>query len=109
MLSLIAKGRTTTMKAAVWIDRVKTAKGIESDYAAAKTLGISRAVVSSYRGAIPTMDEDTAVKVALALDVNPVVILADQAMERSKSEPAKKAWKEVLEKLGASQLYIMLS
>jgi hypothetical protein len=95
------------MKAAVWIDRVKSAKGWESDYRVAKELGTSRAVVSSYRAKTPTMDEEMAFKVALALDVDPVVILADQAMERAKSEPAKKAWKEVLDKLGASQLYIM--
>ncbi len=95
------------MKASVWIDRVKAAKGFESDYKAAKELGLSRATVSLYRSKSSTLDEDTAVKVALALDVNPVVILADQAMERAKSEPAKKAWQEVLDKLGASQLYIM--
>lgn len=97
------------MKAAVWIDRVKSSKGWESDYRTAKELGCKPHTISMYRSNETLMDETIALKVALALGVEPIVILADQAMERAKSEPAKKAWKEVLEKLGASQLYIMLS
>ena len=98
------------MRAEAWIDRVKTAKGIETDYAAAKTLGVSRAVVSSYRGKIETMDEEIAIKIATALSINPIVILTDQAMEKAKSETAKKAWATALEKLKSdSALYIMSS
>ncbi len=96
------------MKASLWIDRAKSVKGWESDYRAAKELGMTRGGMSQIRtGDSATLGEDTALKVALALNVDPVVVLADQAMERAKSEPAKKAWKEVLEKLGGSQLYIM--
>lgn len=96
------------MKAAEWLDRAKSVKHWESDYRAAKELGLTRGGISQIRtGTTPTLSEETAVKVALALDVDPFVILADQAMERAKSEPAKKAWATALEKLGASQLYIM--
>ncbi len=96
------------MKASAWIDRVKTAKGWESDYRAAKELGFSPNTISSYRrGKSITFDENSAVKVADILGIDPIVVLADQAMEHAKSEPAKKAWATALEKLGASQLYIM--
>ena len=95
------------MKAAVWIDRVKSANGWESDYRTAKELGCKPHTISMYRSNETLMDESIALKVALALHVDPVVILADQAMERAKSEEAKKAWAGVLDKLGASQLYIM--
>lgn len=73
------------MKAGQWIDRVKEAKGFPSDYAAAKHLGITRNAISNYRsGARNTLDEETALKVAQALGVDPAGIIIDQVAERSK-------------------------
>ena len=73
------------MKAEDWIDKVKTAKGLTSDYSAGKTLGISRATISKYRNGTPTLDEANALKVALALDVDPAAVIIDQIAERAKN------------------------
>lgn len=74
------------MKASAWIDRVKDAKGLTSDYAAAKALGLSRFTVSGYRKRPDaTLDEEIAYKVAQALGVPPAGIIIDQVAERSKS------------------------
>jgi hypothetical protein len=97
------------MKASAWIDRIKVLKNLPSDYAAAKELGISRGLVSKYRGPTPTFDEEMAVKVAHVLDINPAVILADQAMERAKGQEAKNAWLTVLEKLGGVAVSVLLT
>lgn len=89
------------MKAAEWIDRVKTAKKWESDYRAAKELVLSRNAISNYRvGARNTMDETTSIKVAHALGIDPAIILADQAMEMTKNDEARSAWSAILERLG---------
>lgn len=80
-----------SMKAADWIDRVKAVKGIESDYGAAKALGMSRQTISSYRSKTPTLDEDTALKIAQALGVKPESIVLDQAAERVKDEAVRSA------------------
>lgn len=72
------------MKAAEWIDRVKSRRGWESDYRVAKELGLSKQTIGSYRGKVATMDEETAVKVALALGIDPAGIVIDQVAERSK-------------------------
>lgn len=73
------------MKAAKWIDQVKAKKGLSSDYAAAKLLGITTSTVSWYRRVDDkTLDEDTAVKVAQALGIEAARIVIDQAAERSK-------------------------
>jgi transcriptional regulator with XRE-family HTH domain len=96
------------MKAAVWIDRVKSVKGWDSDYRAAKELGMTRGGMSQIRtGDSATLSDETIIKVAAALDIDPIVVLADQAMERAKNEAVKSAWSSALDKLGASQLYIM--
>lgn len=97
------------MKASVWIDRVKESLNLPSDYAAAAAIGISRATVSKYRNSIPTMDEETALKVAHALGINPIFVLADQQMERSKDAEAKTAWQDVLTKLGGMAACVLLA
>lgn len=92
------------MKAAEWIDRVKSARDLESDYKVAKALGITRSAVSHYRiGTRQTLDEDTALKVAEALGVDPAGIIIDQVAERSKSETVRTALREVADQ----RLYIM--
>lgn len=96
------------MKASEWIDRAKSVKHWDSDYRTAKELGITRGGISQIRtGSTPTLSEETCVKVSEALGIDPIIILADQAMERSKSDSAKKAWASALEKLGGGSLYIM--
>ena len=47
------------MKAAGWIDRVKAAKGWDSDYRVAKELGLTRSTVSFHRKGHSTLDEDS--------------------------------------------------
>lgn len=88
------------MKAEKWIDRVKAARGWDSDYRVAKELGITRQAVSNYRSRTPTLDEESSMKVAHALGINPALVLADQAMERTKNDEAKHAWFSILERLG---------
>ena len=79
------------MKAADWIDQVKTALNLPSDYAAAKALHITRSAVSNYRNRESTLDEETAFNVARALKLNPVGIVLDQLAERSKNVEVRTA------------------
>lgn len=98
------------MKAGNWIDRVRSKKGLPSDYAAAKVLGLSRFTVSGYRQRPDaTLDEDIAVKVANVLEMSPAIILADQAMERAKSDDAKSAWSSIIDRLGGVAAMVVVS
>lgn len=73
------------MKAAEWIDRVKSARKWESDYRVAKELGFKANTISMYRTRGGPMDEEIAIKVAQALGMDPAGIVIGQAAERSKS------------------------
>ncbi|MBS0497312.1 MAG: hypothetical protein JSR51_06675 [Proteobacteria bacterium] len=77
------------MKAFEWIDRVKTARGLHSDYAAAKALGITQATISLYRKRGSTMDESASIVVAKTLGMAPAGVILDQAAERVKSPEAR--------------------
>ena len=87
------------MKAHEWIDRLKVTKGLPSDYAAAKAIGLTRAAVSRYRSRISTLDEETSSHLALELGIDPMIVLADQATERAKDEAVQSAWRKVLAQL----------
>lgn len=73
------------MKAYEWIDRMKAERGIESDYGAAKRLGITKQAISMYRSRASTLDESTSIKVAEALGVAPASVILDQMAERVKT------------------------
>lgn len=87
------------MKAAAWIDRVKEKRGWESDYKVAKELGIHRATVSGYRSKANTLDEDSAIKVALALGERPEAVILDQVAERTKNPAVRTALLEAGKRL----------
>lgn len=74
------------MKASDWIDRVKKARGWDSDYRAAKELGITRSGMSLIRtGDTETLREETAIKVAEAIGERPEAVVLDQIAERVKN------------------------
>ena len=79
------------MKAFEWIDRVKNARGIESDYAVAKLLGVTKSTISQYRSRGSTLDENAAITVAKTLGVEPAAVVLDQAAERVKSPEVRAA------------------
>lgn len=87
------------MKAYQWIDRVKVAKNLTSDYAVAKVLGLSQSSVITIRTRKSTMDDETASKVAEALGMNPAGVILDQAAERVKSEAVRATLHREVERL----------
>lgn len=97
------------MKAADWIDRVKTVRGWDSDYRVAKELGFRPNTISQYRSHGTTLDDAIAIKVASALGEPPEVVLIDQAMERSKSDEARTALAGLLRRLGGVAASILLA
>lgn len=79
------------MKAFEWIDRVKKHRGIESDYAAAKLVGLTKSTISLYRSRGSTLDENAAISVAKTLGISPAGVVLDQAAERTKTPEIRAA------------------
>ena len=79
------------MKAFEWVDRVKTTLGIESDYAAAKALGVTKSTISLYRSRGSTLDEETSISVASLLGIPAAGVVLDQAAERVKTPEIRAA------------------
>lgn len=79
------------MKASEWIDRVKAVKGIESDYGIAKLLNLTPQAISNYRSKTPTMNEETSIKVAELLGMQPAGVVLDQVAEQTKDQVTRTA------------------
>jgi hypothetical protein len=85
-----------------YLDAVKAAKGLTSDYQLAKLLGFPLSSVSSYRTGRRFFDDDAALTVALALQINPLEVIAAANAERAKTPEQKARWMSVVEKFSVS-------
>ncbi|WP_229415648.1 helix-turn-helix domain-containing protein [Pseudoduganella armeniaca] len=74
-----------------YLDAVKRRHGITSDYALAKLLKIGQPAISAYRNGRRIIDDDTALAVAVALEVNPLAVIAAANAERAKTPRRKRA------------------
>lgn len=80
-----------------YIDAVKQRRGIASDYALAKELGIAKQTMSSYRKGKTHFDDAVCRRVAELLGIHPGLVMLDMQRERSQSPESHKVWQEVFE------------
>lgn len=86
------------MKTVDYLDAVKAAYSLESDYQLAKKLAVNQSRISTYRTRLSAMEDDLAVKIAYLLDQNPLTVLADAHIERESKRGADSLvmfWEEV--------------
>lgn len=82
-----------------FLDRVREAHSIRSDYALAERLGLTRQQVSKYRSRKDYMSDETAARVAELLGVDPGFVLATIHAERSKNDDTRALWVGIAERL----------
>lgn len=78
-----------------WLDAVKRAKGLPSDYAVAKALGTTAQVVSHYRAGRRAFDPYMAVKVAELVGVDPMRVIASVEAERARNDEQRAFWRRL--------------
>jgi len=99
--SQINSGRDAEMNTTLdFLDAVKAKHGINSDYALAPVLGVTRSAVSKYRNKLDYLSDKKALLVASLLEINSGIVLAAVHAEKSKNEQEKAAWVSIWEKLG---------
>lgn len=83
-----------------WLDQVREARGLASDYAVAKLLGVTVGRVSSYRTGRTEFDEDMAARVGQALGVHPAHVLATVRMGVARTDQARGVWESIAKQFG---------
>lgn len=84
---------------AEYLDAVKIALSLPSDYALAKYWGVSKQDISEYRSGKRTLGEERAIAVALILGIDPAEPLIASHAERAKSDAAREVWVALFEKI----------
>lgn len=97
------------MKTTQYLDALRSKLGLQSDYALAPVLGLTRAAVSVYRTKGVTFSDDVAIRVAQLLELPEGKVLADMKTEQAKSEVARKAWKRVADAMTAVLLTMAIA
>lgn len=87
---------------------LKAKLGVDSDYALAKILDVTRGSISHYQTGKRIFDDKTACKVASMLGMDTSIVLACIHIERAKSETEKRAWVDLLERLGGVAAALVL-
>jgi hypothetical protein len=89
-----------------YLNEAKEALGIESDYGMAKWLKVSTAAMAQYRGGKRTIDDYTAAKLAEALRLNPLEVIAAANMEREKVSERKDFWRKLAQGGMAAAIFL---
>ena len=91
-----------------YLSAVKARLGIESDYALAQRLGITRSAVSIFTRGKGIFGDDVALSVAQILEINPLIVIAQANAERASTPEMRARWIDVMDKMSASFLNLLL-
>lgn len=80
------------MKTIDYLSAAKKRLGITSDYAFAQHLGVTRGAVSLLVNGKVIMSDETAIKIAHILDIDPLELMAAANRERAKTPEAEAVW-----------------
>jgi hypothetical protein len=84
-----------------YVQQIKAAKGLQTDYAVAKFLGWKQNKITQYRNG-QGMDNDAALQVAEILEVPVIGIIADMQAQRAKDEVTKNKWIQLAKSTGVA-------
>lgn len=87
------------MKTTEYLDAVKAKMNLTSDYALAAYLGISRQAVNGYRKGKSVLDTYVAARVADALAIPHMVVIADVQVENEHNEKRRTYWENFSKRL----------
>lgn len=79
-----------------YLDAAKQAMGIASDYELAKRLDVRRQRISAYRNGTDWPENYLVMKIAIALNLDPVGVLADLESQKEKRPERAAFWKSFL-------------
>lgn len=90
------------------LDEVKEKKGVESDYALAKSLDLPKQRVSDYYKGSRVPDEFACLKIAEALGKSLNTVIATVKASTEKDEKRREAWENYMKRLGGLAASVFL-
>lgn len=84
------------MKANELLEAIKAREGITTNYRLAKVLEIPENRINDYAHGRAHPDEYAAIRIALALDLDPITVIAELKAESEKNEKKREFWRNFL-------------
>lgn len=84
------------------LDQTKQRLNVKSDYALAKALGIHQARLTDYRKGTRHPDPYALTKIALALDLDPLALIAEAEARTEKNAVRKGFWENFSRRAGST-------
>ncbi|WP_072767101.1 hypothetical protein [Nitrosospira sp. Nsp11] len=78
-----------------FLDDLKAALGIESDYALSRALTVHKQQISKWRTGSSTFDDSTAIRVAQIIKTDYRYVIACMHLQRASTPETKSAWQEI--------------
>lgn len=97
------------MKATEYLDKCKIALSIQSDYALAKKLEIPTQRIADFYKEKRWPDAYTCARIALALNLDPLEVLADIESQREKTEARREFWRGFIGRTGKAAAGLLLA
>lgn len=99
------------MKTTEYLDAVKAAKNLPSDYALANLIGVTRQSISGWRSGRSLPDPIFAARLGEELGINPLFVIADVESEKALGrhhEHIAQAWRDLAKRVGGAAAAVML-
>lgn len=97
------------MKTSEYLDKCKIALGIKSDYALAKALEMNSGMITHYYKGKRWPDAYACAKIALALKLDPLEVLADIESQSEKTEKRREFWRGFIGRTGKAAAGLLLA
>jgi transcriptional regulator with XRE-family HTH domain len=92
-----------------YLNEVRDKLDLASDYALAKALGVTRSGISSYRTGRTVPDDLVCARIAQALGVEPMEVIAATNYQRAKNDESRNLWEGIWGKaVGAIALNLIV-
>ncbi len=78
-----------------FLDDLQNKLGVNSDYAVGKIMGMASQRLSHYRQLKGAFDDETCLKVADVLEIDPAYVVACAHHQREKSKQVKQLWEKI--------------
>lgn len=92
-----------------YLNDVKAKTGAASDYALSKELGVSRQAISDLRLRNGHLSDETCLKVASILEIEPSEVILSIHFEKSKTDTVRSAYKTIFERLGGVAASVLIA
>ena len=90
------------------IDQAKEKLGVTSDYELGKKLGISKQRISAYRSGSQTANAYACARLADAIGVDPIALLAQVEAATEKNEARRNYWRALCERVGVAVMSVFI-